>query len=506
MTSQTVRRMLCACFVAAIAVAAAVAPGTASASDLGQQCSGANIKGRGSTFQNPAQLVWQPGFNTAANETACSGTQGSKGTPKAEYVQGGANSGSGACLSAFGAKGETPKYTEFPFCGTDEAPNPSQKAEIESHKVGGEAKSLETIPVAQGAVAVIVHLPDGCRATSVVEKSGKKLKLGRLALDHSSVEGVYRGTIKTWKELIANQKGHASDALTCTGGEAEENTTIRPVVRLDSSGTTHIFKTYLGLVFGGKFPAEALPEEIGGKKTGCGKALPEEEKSWNDMKQGCENQRWATAANVLRPAESGNPGVVNEVNKTASSIGYADLAVAREFGFFSKKGVGGENKKGSETKQGEQNAKFWALLQDSAAAGAAYADPATNSDVEKPASSNCAGTIYTNEAGAKFPPSSTREEWNEVKAELVEKKYSICGLTYDLALREYAPYWGAKTAEEKAAGKAAATTVENYLAFIVNTKTAGGGKLLKNHDYAALSGKIVKEAEVGIKEIGWEVP
>jgi len=504
MTSHSVRRTLCACFVAAIAVAAAVAPGAASASDLGEKCSGVTVKGRGSTFQNPAQLVWSPGFNTSSNETACSGTQGSKGTPKAEYVQGGANSGSGACLEAFGAKGVAPKYSEFSFCGTDEAPSAAQKAEIESHKTGGEERTLETIPVAQGAVAAIVHLPEGCRATSVVEKNGKKLKLGRLALDHSSLEGVYRGTIKTWKELIANQKGHASDALSCTGGTGEEEQTIRPVVRLDSSGTTHIFKTYLGLVFTGKFSAEALPAEINGKKV-CATALPEEEKSWNDMKQGCENQRWATAANVLRPSEAGNPGVVNKVNTTASSIGYADLAVAREFGFFSKKGVGGENKKGSETKQGEQNARFWALLQNNTGSPT-YADPATNSDIEKAASSNCAGTVYTNEAGAKFPPSSTRELWNEAKAELDQKKYSICGLTYDLALREYAPYLGAKTKAEEETGKAQATTVENYLLFEINSKTGGGGKLLKNHDYAAVSGKILKEAEVGIKEIGYAVP
>ena len=40
------------------------------------------------------------------------------------------------------------------------------------------------------------------------------------------------------------------------------------------------------------------------------------------------------AANVLRPEEHGNPGVVKKVNETESSIGYADLAVAHEKVFF----------------------------------------------------------------------------------------------------------------------------------------------------------------------------
>ena len=42
------------------------------------------------------------------------------------------------------------------------------------------------------------------------------------------------------------------------------------------------------------------------------------------------------------------------------------------------------------------------------------------------------------------------------KAELVETKYAICGLTYDLALRQY-KYYPGTTKEE-------ATTVEELLA------------------------------------------
>ncbi len=271
-------------------------------------------------------------------------------------------------------------------------------------------------------------------------------------------------------------------------------------MRLDHSGTTHIFKTFLSLVNGAKFEAEVYPEEVGGKKTGCGKELPAKElKTWTEVDQACENQRWPEAAKIIRPAESGNPGVVNEVAKTESSIGYADLAVARENGEFSKKYSketkkgGGENKKGSETKVGEQNTRFWAEIQNTSAEPITYAEPASNGDVEAVANSNCSGTVYTEEAGKKFPPSSTRELWNEAKAELTEKKYSVCGVTYDLAPRQFVFFPGT-TKEE-------ATTVSNYLLFEINSKTGGGGALLKNHDYEALSSSILEETEDGIEEI-----
>jgi ABC-type phosphate transport system substrate-binding protein len=507
------RRLVPACVVSVAAAVAMVAPGAASASDLSQQCSGASIKGLGSTFQGPIQKVWEVDFNLIngvpnKNEFACGGTQGSGGKPKAEYSQTEANRGSGACLHDFGAETTSaPKYAEYPFCGTDEAPNAKQKEEIEGHATGAEQKSLETIPVLQGAVAVLVHLPEGCRAKSEIKVGTTFKKLGRLVLDDVTLEGIYRGKVNTWKQLIESQVADgnpAKDELTCSGGTVEEEKEITRVVRKDHSGTTHIFKEFLLQVNNEPFTAEAYPEEVGGKKTGCGTAFGEEPKSWSEVAEGCQNQRWPVAAKVLRPAESGNPGVVNTVASTASSIGYADLAVARENGEFSKKFKegkgGGENKKGTETAQGEQNVRFWALVQNSpTVVQTGYADPASNGDLEKAANSNCAGTVYTNEVGKKFPPANTREAWNAAKAELVQKKYAICGLTYDLALRQYEPYTG-----ETAEGKAQATSVENYLLWAVNAKAEGGGAVSKNHDYEKLTSGLIKEAEIGIKEIGYK--
>ena len=323
MTSLSMRRAISAC-ISAASVVALVAPVTASATPKRlEQCAGANIKMNGSTFQNVAEEQWETGsanplsFNAApsTDTVACSGTQGDGKKPEVHYEQTQTTKGSGACMHAFGANTPNPPETNiFTTCGTDEAPNLTQKAEIEKNREGGaNGESLETIPVAQGAEGIIIHLPSGCKASSEIEEGGVKHKLGRLVLDQLSIEKVYAGQIKNWKELIASV-GAGNDALTCTGGEPEEETRIRPVVREDSSGTTHIFKAFLQQVnVSEKLLMETYPEEVGAKPTGCGKELEEQEETWAEVAEGCQNQRWPKAAQVLRPTESGNPGVIDEV-------------------------------------------------------------------------------------------------------------------------------------------------------------------------------------------------
>jgi ABC-type phosphate transport system substrate-binding protein len=546
MTSLSERRLVSALIVVVALAIAAIVPGTASASsDLLKQCEGTPTKGHGSTFQAPILETWAKKFNESKNALACSGTQGSGGTPKVEYLTSlTSDKGSGACLKGWGAEvpeSEATDFGEFGFCGTDEAPNPTQKFEIEKRQKGGESNSLLTIPVAQGAVAIIVHLPEGCKASSEIEPAaGKFVKLGRLVLEDSVLTEIYEGKIKTWSALVAAQKT-GKDAIACIGGTEskvgaiikyeeggvekelaagekataaqEEAEIIRPVVRLDHSGTTHIFKTFLEQVNSSEeMEMEEYPEEIpgSGKKTGCGKVLLEEKELWSATAEACQNQRWPTAAHVVRPAKTGNPGVIAQVGEEQSSVGYADLAVAREKLIFSASckihptECGGENTKGSATKVGEQHTKFWAEVQNSATPSAGgYADPSSNGDIEAKKQSNCANTVYSNEAGKKFPPASVREPWNQAKAELAQKKtYAICGLTYDLALRQYKFYPGT-TKEE-------ATTVENFLRWALNTKTEvgaeGGGALIKNSDYEKLPSAIIEEGEDGLEEVGFENP
>ncbi len=535
----SMRRALPAGMAAAAVVALGV-PGVASAkapkTDVLEQCSGAaKIESEGSTFQAPADFFWtgvdsdksnealKTGFNFSSYKLACAGKQGSHAEPEVYYNQeNGFNRGSGSCLKTWGNGVSTfgenkggevyPRVKKFPICGTDEAPNEAVKKEFEKFAGAGvegkyeyepgksqEGAAIESIPVAQGSEAIVVHLPKGCLATSeIVTSKGKKEKLGRLALDQDVVAGIYEGTIKTWAEALSTQGGDGNDTLTCKSGG--ENDTIRPVVREDKSGTTHIFKAFLEQVSKAKIPMEEFKEVkaegVGTGEVPCtsGELGEGAEKTWENVAEGCENQRWPLEAKVLRPKEQGNPGVVKKVNETESSVGYADLAVAQEYKFFNP-GEGGEKSKG------EQHEKFWAVVQNSkpGASPVTFEDPSTDGDTAKEGNSNCKESKYISAPGTTFPPSSTRLDWSKVKASNVSQTYPICGVTYILAARQYW-YFLEKYGVSEEESKKIATTVHDFVQFVV--AKAGGGKVLKNHDYEALPSSVVKEALLGAEEIG----
>jgi len=200
---------------------------------------------------------------------------------------------------------------------------------------------------------------------------------------------------------------------------------------------------------------------------------------------------------VLRPVETGNQGVINEVNANESTVGYADIAVAYEKGFFSAKGKGGEQKKE------EQNSEFWAVVQNSeiGKTPVTYADPSSKGDKEKLGESNCKSTVYVAKVGEEFPPKSTRKDWSKVKGLGTSKTYGICGLTYDLAPRQFYPFLKHYGLSQEESNKIA-TDVHDYLVFVTNAKSGGGQKLLKNSFYNALPKEVQAEAEHGAKEIG----
>jgi hypothetical protein len=86
------------------------------------------------------------------------------------------------------------------------------------------------------------------------------------------------------------------------------------------------------------------------------------------------------------------------------------------------------------------------------------------------------------------------EPWNEVTTKTTEKKYTLCGLTYSLAFTEYSKYAGTTVQE--------ATTVNNFVGFVLGTGTEAGQSLIKTHDYLALpSGPVLTDAQKGAQNI-----
>jgi ABC-type phosphate transport system substrate-binding protein len=438
MTSVLVRRLRSACVLSAAAAVALVAPGIADASGLGEQCSGSNILGRGSSLQKLAQELWVPLFNTSTNRMACSGTQGSLGIPTVTYEP----AGSGAGMEAWGLNGHAFEAGKVAFVGTDEPPDAAQREEIESHRKSPGPEELQTIPVLQTAVAVLIHLPKFCAAAS----SGAP---GRLALDNTTLEEIWRGKITKWSEIT-----EAGDKLYPKGGACNKNAAITRVVRLDESGTTSILKKYLGVIN----PTKNIVGEMGWTELATGKPF---------------NQEWP--GTVVRSSSEGGQALVEKVAETESSIGYADLADVRHNGNFNKP-LGGEG-----------TTKFWARIQNNGLTktGPIYTDPSTDGDSSTVSIANCETTEYTN-GSAPFPPESVAELWNEVTTKTRELHYTICGLTYDLAFHEYAQFPGTTLGE--------ASTVNNYLFFATGS---GNEYLNKHHDYLALPNSITKIAKLG---------
>jgi len=457
MTSLSARRLIPACILSAATMAALVAPGAASAS-IGVQCSGSNITGQGSTLQKLAQqTVWDEDFHTQAATRACNGSQGAKGTPTVTYD----STGSGQGLESWGANGAaSPNFSATnAWVSTDEPPNSTQISEIEAH---GKTElsfpgTLLTIPVLQGAVAVIVNLPSGCEAVS-------KANAHRIVLNNVTLEKIYAGEITKWSEITDSE----DKLLPLKGKTCNPETTITPVVRRDGSGTTHIFKKYLSLINKGSFETE---------KT--------ETKTWTEISEGTENTTWPKAANVLKETGEGGGALVKTVAETPSSIGYANLADARS------------NKSFAPPTGGPYTSRFWVELQNNGTATTGtitYVEPSTNGDAAATANANCADTEYTNGEEVPFPPSSVVDPWNEVTTNTTETNYPLCGLTYALSLHSYSKYPG--TTEKEA------TTVENFLYYVLGVGPLGGQSLINEHDYLALpSGPVLTEATAGVEKI-----
>ncbi len=437
MTFMSARRVISTGIVAAASVAAFVAPSAANAA-LPGHCQGTSIEGAGSSLQAEAQAIYDPGFS--ANKSA-----GCVGGPVVKYH----SIGSGAGYKEWNEKHN---YGTIGFVGTDNTVNLAEKESVEKEVEAGKSSELLTIPVLQGAVAIVVDLPENCTATS-------KFASGRLALNQSTLEGIFSGSITNWTQL--GEVEGADNTLTGTGC----NTAIIPVVRKDGSGTTHIFKKFLNLS-----DSTPLASEDG------------KEHTWSELGEGSLSKVWPTAAKVVHAAEETGPGLLKEVAAKPGSIGYANLADARNpvNGGFT----------------GQSPSRFWAVLESSKKVKGTkisrkYVDPSKDKDTAAASEANCKDTEFSN-AGGSFPPPTVDSPWNEVTAKAESKTYALCGLTYDLVLTNYEAYAGG-TANE-------AQTVIDFENYVLSSK-GGAKEVSKTHDYAPLPKGLAPEAIAGIEKI-----
>ncbi|HWI71980.1 MAG TPA: substrate-binding domain-containing protein [Baekduia sp.] len=462
---MTTRPTRLAAAVLGCAALAAGAAGPAQASfkaPYNTKCAGSSISAVGSTFQNTLQSVWNANWGAAS----C----GAVTAPVITYNAAGIPNGSGAGLAAMGATDAagSPRAlpTTFAFAGTDDAPTATQVANAnEGPTVDAAADSddakLRTIPVAAGAIAIIVNYPDHCILPTgfTYTKTSGPAGNTRLALSRGRMERMFRaGTGNAlWSDIVTGiNDDNSVDADPNTNACA--NIPVKRVVRKDTSGSTLTIKRWLDV----QRPA-----------TG-----------WAAL----ANLDWPNSTgnpNFIVPASTGGGALADAVNANDGSVGYVDLATARNKGFDLAPNTG--------------DTTYWLPVQDQ---NSSYQDPQyfhyaqiTNAayqafygtPVKKGA--NCRATQFTNvpDVGANGKDADdTLGSWFDVNgvASGSNGGYPICLLTYDLAWDDnWDAFGGALPPTTPRPNEAAQRTVRDYLVY--GTSLSGATKANEN-DYAQL--------------------
>jgi periplasmic binding family protein len=436
----------------AIAIAAAAAP-IAQADFTMQPCAGSALSGRGSTFQNTAMNTAFKGVFTRADPVGCSAP-----LTTVTYNATGTASGSGAGLAAMGNQDATlnpdgDRDATIRFAGTDIPPDNTQRQQMERGLVdhttrqdvtAADNNKVHVIPVAIGAIAIVVRLPDGC------DYSGATLTRNRPTMSNATLEKVFAGETTTWGAAIAGL-----DA-TCAAK------TIQRWVRPDDSGSTFALKQFLQ------------------------NANPARTPTWGSYK----NTDWpndAGAIKPIRPTATGGGGLRDALSAgtdqaKAGGISYLDLATARG-------GTGSPF-----VWQNATDLTFWLPIQHQNAA--TFDDP--QQDANGFSSTTVKGANCANATPKTALPADSFGDWSGVDYTFTSalNTYGICTLTYDLAFDDNAVVYCTKSTEE-----AQARTLKDFLTRAVISQ-AGQNELFPN-DYDRTPTDALLKASAAVNAIGW---
>ena len=418
----------------------------ASAAALGEQCSGSEAKGLGAFLQTEAQERWSSpkikgGFNTSPSPLACGGGQGSGGTPRVRYVP----IASPAALRHWGAEDGVLHTEEFgflaSFLGTDIAPaGPvGEEGTALSNMKAALGSDVVVVPVTQTAITIVAHPPTlPAHSPCVVSK-----------INNGQLQRVFSGQIKNWRQL-----GAASDAT--IGGDCDQ--AITRIVREESAGTTYQLKHYLSSIASGPLPC-----------TG------ETRRTWQELQvpfggESPPNVEWPRNADcqkgeghvttVAGAGGEGESGPLSYVAENPGTITYGSLPEARH---LAPKQIIDVNN------------------------GVSFVDPETAGG-----EANCAAAKYTLPSGAS---SGVDIDWSQVygsnpKIGKVSKNaYPICTLSWDVAAVKHF-------------GQGVATTVHDYLSFVVDKEA--GQAAARHIGYQDLPGPVAEAGVAAISHIEGE--
>ena len=191
---------------------------------------------------------------------------------------------------------------------------------------------------------------------------------------------------------------------------------------------------------------------------------------------------------------SGNGELGLAVTATDGSIGYGDVATARQRGYEITPAAPG----------GPQDYRFWLPVQNNPGGtatgyGEPTLDPTSHKTTVATRGSNCQNVPVANVPTAASSPNGDRTlgDWSKVYA-AGGPVYGVCVLTYALAWDDNAPVYGNTAAEE-----AKARTVKDFLGTIVGSF----GQQFAGYDYSPLPNPqqqpLQSIAQTGVNAIGW---
>lgn len=440
------RAALVACAVLVAAAFGAI--NVSGAAALGEQCSGKQSRGLGAFLQTKAQERWassgESGFNGSPHPLACSGSQGSGGTPEVSFTP----LGSPAALHYWGAddgvlhKGEFESV--FDHLGTDIAPSGpvSEEGTMLANMKAALASDVVVVPVTQTAIAIAANPPAlPAHPACAVPR-----------INAAQLQKVFSGELKNWRQL-----GAASDPT--VGGDCDQ--AITRIVRDEGAGTTYQFKHYLNSVNPAPLACSGAAKRTWAQLQAQfgGESSPNVE--WPRNADCQEGEGPVTI--VAGPAAEGEQGPLAYVAANPGTITYGSLPEAQQWA--PKQVIDVHN-------------------------GVKPASPEV-----KGGGANCGAAKYTLPAGAK---AGLNVDWSQVYGsdpsigEAAKNAYPICTLTWDVAAANSAGLFG----------NGVATTLHDYLAFVVDKE--GGQAAVGNAGYADLPNPVAKAAVAAVAQIGGE--
>lgn len=494
---------LAGAFALALMALAAIglAPRANAAFSIGK-CAGTSITGEGGSFARDAHGQ----FNLSLQKKYCPGSSLNV-TYKPE--------GSGAGITAMINRELVPRFGQ-----TDDPPTAEQVAQMNAgttkpaeDKNANDNGKVHVIPAAVGSVVVLVNFPNGCDPESINDDKLRTITQTEITEDSTKKALLRVRFPKEMLEKIWAQGGAGSPAapymewseLPGLSGIAACEVPITRVVRFDQSGTTFTLKDYLnqineprewktkfattGANLTREWPGAAFgPRDDCGDKDGVAEPTDPEGPGGPGLPVDTDQ--------LTSGCAKGNGELIKKLVAVDGSIGYSDLATARN------------NNPTLAVNPSAVTAPdlYWTQVQNGATP-AAFTEPTddpkgflttTGIGAGPHKGANC---LEATIKGVPTPASSpggdpTFGDWSQTSGVNSPKGYGICTLTYGLVFDDNATVW----TKEPAAEEAKARTVKDYWESAVSDAAQF---TLFPADYAELPASILAISRAGVQAINW---